>query len=50
MDILNVRKLISIDELNEGKQMLKEMVSLLIGLIKSNSDRVYEDNADYGSQ
>ncbi|MCG6912605.1 hypothetical protein LJE86_01675 [bacterium BMS3Abin03] len=50
LDILNVRKLISIDELNEGKQMLKEIVSMLIGLIKSNSDRVYEDNADYGSQ
>jgi len=50
LDILNVRKLISIDELNEGKQMLKEIVSMLIGLIKSNSDRVYEDNADYESQ
>ena len=50
LDILNVRKLISINELNEGKQMLKEIVSMLIGLIKSNSDRVYEDNADYGSQ
>ena len=50
LDILNVRKLISINELNEGKQMLKEIVSMLIGLIKSNSDRVYEDNADYESQ
>ncbi len=29
--------------------MLKELVSMLFGLIKSNSDRVYEDNADYES-
>jgi len=30
--------------------MLKEIVSMLIGLIKSNFDKVYEDNADYESQ
>ncbi len=27
--------------------MLKELVSMLVGLIKSNSDRVYEDDVDY---
>jgi len=50
LDILNVRKLINADELNKGKQTLKEIVSMLIGLIKSNSDRVYEDNVNYESQ
>lgn len=46
-DILFSRKLISSDELNTGKTMLKEIVSMLIGLIKINSDRVYEDNEEY---
>jgi hypothetical protein len=27
--------------------MLKELVSMLVGLIKSNSDRVYEEGVDY---
>jgi len=30
-----------------GKKLLHEIVSMLIGLIKSNSDRVYENNIDY---
>lgn len=46
-DVLFSRKLISSDELNTGKTMLKEIVSMLVGLIKSNSDRVYEDNEEY---
>jgi four helix bundle protein len=49
LDILFVRKLISSDELHTGKSMLKELVSMLVGLIKSNSDRVYEENAEYDS-
>jgi four helix bundle protein len=49
LDILFVRKLISPDELHTGKSMLKELVSMLVGLIKSNSDRVYEENAEYDS-
>lgn len=47
LDILFVRKLISSDEQHIGKSMLKELVSMLVGLIKSNSDRVYEENAEY---
>jgi hypothetical protein len=27
--------------------MLKEIVSMLVGLIKSNSDRVYEDQEEF---
>jgi four helix bundle protein len=49
LDILFVRKLISSDELHTGKSMLKELVSMLVGLIKSNSDRVYDENAEYDS-
>lgn len=46
-DILFTRKLISNEELNTGKKMLKEIVSMLVGLIKSNSDRVYEDQEEF---
>lgn len=42
-----VRNQISSEELNIGKTMLKELVSMLVGLIKSNSDRVYEDDVEY---
>jgi four helix bundle protein len=49
LDILFVRNLISKEELEMGKLMLKELISMLIGLIKSNSDRVYEENTEYGS-
>jgi four helix bundle protein len=49
LDILIIRKLISTEELATGKTMLKELVSMLVGLIKSNSDRVYEENAEYDS-
>ena len=49
LDILSIRKMISSDELHAGKSMLKEIVSMLVGLIKSNSDRVYEENAEYDS-
>jgi len=47
LDVLLKRKKIS-EELNEeGKKILFEIVSMLIGLIKSTSDRVYEDNIEY---
>lgn len=49
LDILSISKMISSDELHTGKSMLKEIVSMLVGLIKSNSDRVYEENAEYDS-
>jgi four helix bundle protein len=47
LDSLYARKKISEEELMLGKNQLKEIVSMLIGLIKSNSDRVYEPNEDY---
>lgn len=48
-DILFTRKLISNEELNTAKTMLKEIVSMLVGLIKSNSDRVYEEGEEYNA-
>jgi len=47
LDSLFKRAKISEEELLYGKNNLKEIVSMLIGLIKSNSDRVYEPNEEY---
>ena len=48
LDIQFVKNKISKDELNKGKLLLKEVVSMLVGLIKSNSkNRVYEPNVEY---
>ena len=47
LDSLFARKKISEEELLLGKNQLKEIVSMLIGLIKSNSERVYEPNEEY---
>lgn len=49
LDILSIRNLITTEDLKVGKLMLKELISMLVGLIKSNSDRVYEENAEYDS-
>lgn len=43
LDILFVKKIINEEERYRGKEILNEIVAMLIGLIKSNSDRVYED-------
>jgi four helix bundle protein len=47
LDILQKRNIINVKAVEEGKQILFEIVSMLIGLIKSSSDRVYEDEIDY---
>lgn len=47
LDVLFIRKKISEDLNKEGKSILFEIVSMLIGLIKSSSDRVYEENSEY---
>ncbi len=47
LDVLLRRNRITFDENIKGKDLLFEIVSMLIGLIKSNSDRVYDDNEDY---
>ena len=47
LDSLLARRKISNDEALLGKSQLKEIVSMLNGLIKSNSDRIYEPNEEY---
>jgi hypothetical protein len=43
------QKKINNEEKEEGKRLLIDIVSMLVGLIKSNSDRVYEESANYNS-
>lgn len=49
LDSLFARRKISEEELLLGKNQLKEIVSMLIGLIKSNSDRIYEPDEEYNT-
>lgn len=50
LDVLLKKGMISKDDNEEGKRILEEIVSMLVGLIKSNSDRVYEEAAGYGEE
>ena len=45
LDLLFIKKLLSETELDEGKSLLKEVVSLLVGLIRSNSPNRLHENA-----
>ena len=48
LDLLFIKKLLSEAELDEGKSLLQDIVSLLVGLIRSNSpDRLHEDATPY---
>lgn len=47
LDVMFGRKRITEEERNEGKEILYDIVSMLIGLVRSNSDRVYEEGEDY---
>jgi four helix bundle protein len=48
LDLIFIKKLISEPELEEGKTKLKDVISLLVGLIRSNSpDRMHEDPIEY---
>ena len=48
LDLLFIKKLISETELDQGKSLLRDVVSLLVGLIRSNSpDRLHEDGVVY---
>jgi four helix bundle protein len=48
LDILFKKNKITLEENQKGKMILTEIVSMLIGLIKSNSNRIYEDSDSYG--
>ena len=50
LDLMYVKEMINSETKSEGKLQLKEIVSMLMGLIKANSDRVYEDEFEYGTQ
>ena len=48
LDFIFIKKLISEPELEEGKTILKDVISLLVGLIRSNSpDRMHEETIEY---
>ena len=49
LDIMFRKDIIKYEELIFGKNILKEIVSMLIGLIKANSDRVYDKNINFDS-
>ena len=48
LDLIFIKKLLSETELDGGKTILRDIVSLLIGLIRSNStDRLHEEPVEY---
>jgi len=50
LDVLSRRRIIQNAEANNGKAILKEIVSMLVGLIKSQpTDRIYEEPAAYST-
>lgn len=50
LDVLLAKNLISIEENDEGKKFLVEIVKMLMGIIKSTSDRSYEQLENYDIQ
>lgn len=47
LDVLLKKIMITIDENIKGKEILLAIVSILVGLIKSSSDRLYESDSNY---
>jgi len=48
IDLLLINRVISLDEAEEGKTVLRQVVSMLVGLIKSTSeDRLHENPVEY---
>jgi four helix bundle protein len=48
LDLMFIKKLLSESDLDQGKALLKDIVSLLVGLIRSNSpDRLHEEPVAY---
>ena len=48
LDVLVAKEVVTIEEVRAGKEMLHGIVSMIVGLIKSNSSRVHDGNAEYG--
>jgi four helix bundle protein len=48
LDLIFIKRLISEPEIERGKALLKDIVSLLVGLIRSNSpDRLHDGRVEY---
>ena len=48
LDVLVVKKILSLSDIEDSKKTLVAVVSMLVGLIKAVApDRVYEESADY---
>ena len=51
LDVLVAKGIVQGDEIDAGKQILRPVVSMLVGLIKSVAPaRVFEEAADYGEK
>ena len=49
LDVLSAKAILPENDITPGKEILLKIVSMLVGLIKSNSaDRIYESQAEYG--
>ena len=50
LDVLVAKRVLQPNEITEGKELLRPIVAMLVGLIKSVApDRVFEDSAEYGA-
>ena len=51
LDLLFIKGLLTEAELDEGKLLLRDIVCLLVGLIRSQSpDRLREEGVEYGGR
>jgi len=50
LDVLVAKRKLQDEGIVPGKEMLRQVVSMLVGLIKSNSDRLYEEPVEYRVQ
>lgn len=48
LDVLVRRRKVKQERILEGKNLLHDIVSMMVGLIKSNSDRAFEPGIEYG--
>ncbi|MEY2562696.1 MAG: hypothetical protein QOH88_889 [Verrucomicrobiota bacterium] len=50
LDVLVAKRVLPANEIIDGKMLLRPIVSMLVGLIKSVApDRIFEEPTDYGS-
>ena len=50
LDAFIAREELKEEEIREGKVILEDIVNMLVGLVKSNSDRVFEGEVGYGGE